>query len=150
MIRKTLNFRERYSVIYDMFRIPMSLCFDSLWRFLEMNEKKKIQYRGVFRHYIRIPLYLMIILAALNVGVYLINVEAGLLVSVGVLFCLLVAVIIYNFQKKSVLNDLVAFANSYSGVEKKLLDNLALSFCHNDFVDRFLFSFCHSKRPPVI
>ena len=75
-------------------------CIDSLWRFFEMNEKKKIQYRGIYRHYFRIPLYLMIILAALNVGVYLINVEAGLLVSVGVLFCLLVAVIIYNFQKK--------------------------------------------------
>ena len=105
-----------------------------------MNEKKKIQYRGIYRHYFRIPLYLMIILAALNVGVYLINVEAGLLVSVGILFCLLVAVIIYNFQKKSVLNDLVAFANSYSGVEKKLLDNLQIPYAVLDTEGKLIWS----------
>ena len=105
-----------------------------------MNEKKKIQYRGVFRHYIRIPLYLMIILAALNVGVYLINIEAGLLVSVGILLCLLVATIIYNFQKKSVLNDLIAFANEYSGVEKKLLDDLQIPYAVLDTEGKLIWS----------
>ena len=93
-----------------------------------MNKNDRLQYRGIFRHYLRIPFYFIILLIALNIGVYLIDVEAGLLVSVGLLLCLFIALILYNYQKKSTLNDLVSFANEYSRLEKSLLDELQIPY----------------------
>ncbi len=93
-----------------------------------MNKNERLQYRGIFRHYLRIPFYFIILLIGLNIGVYLIDMEAGLLVSVGLLLCLFLALILYNFQKKSTLNDLVSFANEYSRLEKSLLDELQIPY----------------------
>ena len=93
-----------------------------------MNKNERLQYRGIFRHYLRIPFYFIILLIGLNIGVYLIDMEAGLLVSVGLLLCLFLALLLYNFQKKSTLNDLVSFANEYSRLEKSLLDELQIPY----------------------
>ena len=105
-----------------------------------MNKNIKLQYKGIFRHYLRIPFYFILLLIAFNIGVYLIHPEAGLLVSVGILCCLFLALILYNYQKKSMLNDLVSFANEYSGLEKSLLDNLQIPYAVLDPSGKLIWS----------
>lgn len=82
--------------------------------------------------FVRWPLYLSILLLVLNVLVYFVSVKAGLLVSLGLLVYIGIAVWLYRRSKPQILNELIAFANQYDQLEKRILEELALPYAIMD------------------
>lgn len=103
-----------------------------------MNDKVKV--KGRMRRYLNWPLYLSILLIALNVPVYMISVKAGMAVSAGVLFYIVAAAVLFRIYRTTVVNDLIAFANQYDVLEKRILEELALPYGVLDSSGRMIWS----------
>lgn len=101
-----------------------------------MNDKLK--FRGSMKHYLRWPLYLTILLVVLNILVYMVSVRAGLLVTIGSVAYMGAALGIYLYHKPVILNDLIAFANQYDALEKRMLEELALPYAIMDTEGRMI------------
>lgn len=82
--------------------------------------------------FVQWPLYLSILLIAMNVLVYLVNVQAGLVVSAGLLIYIGIAALLSRRSKPKIMNELIAFANQYDLLEKRMLDELALPYAVMD------------------
>lgn len=71
-------------------------------------EKEKIS--GSLRSYLRWPLLLSILLIAMNIQLYIINIKCGIIMSAYVIIYLIIAVILYRFRRSTVLRDLVDYS----------------------------------------
>ncbi len=91
-----------------------------------MNEKIKV--KGRMRRYLNWPMYLSVLLIMANVPVYFVSLEAGAVMSAGVLVYLLAAAILMRAYRRNVVNDMVAFANQYDVLEKRILEELAMPY----------------------
>ena len=103
-----------------------------------MNKKFKL--RGHLKHLTRWPLYLTILLIALNVLVYMIDCKAGLVVTLGTLIYAACAVWILLYHRPQMFNDLIAFASQYEVLEKRVLEDLALPYAVMDMEGRMIWS----------
>ena len=102
--------------------------------------KEKLKFRGPLKHYMRTPMYLAVLLLGLNILVYMVNIRAGLLVSLGLAVYILIVLLIYFYHKPMILNDLVAFTTQYNALEKRMLEDLALPFAIIDTNGRMIWS----------
>ena len=103
-----------------------------------MNNKFKL--RGHLKHLTRWPLYLTVLLIALNVLVYMIDCKAGLVVTLGTLIYAACAVGILLYHRPQMFNDLIAFASQYEVLEKRVLEDLALPYAVMDIEGRMIWS----------
>ena len=103
-----------------------------------MNKKFKL--RGHLKHLTRWPLYLTVLLIALNVLVYMIDCKAGLVVTLGTLIYAACAVGILLYHRPQMFNDLIAFASQYEVLEKRVLEDLALPYAVMDIEGRMIWS----------
>ena len=103
-----------------------------------MNKNFKL--RGHLKHLTRWPLYLTILLIALNVLVYMIDCKAGLVVTLGTLIYAVCAVGILLYHRPQMFNDLIAFASQYEVLEKRVLEDLALPYAVMDMEGRMIWS----------
>ena len=103
-----------------------------------MNKNFKL--RGHLKHLTRWPLYLTVLLIALNVLVYMIDCKAGLVVTLGTLIYAACAVGILLYHRPQMFNDLIAFASQYEVLEKRVLEDLALPYAVMDMEGRMIWS----------
>lgn len=103
-----------------------------------MNKNFKL--RGHLKHLTRWPLYLTVLLIALNVLVYMIDCKAGLVVTLGTLIYAACAVWILLYHRPQMFNDLIAFASQYEVLEKRVLEDLALPYAVMDMEGRMIWS----------
>ena len=103
-----------------------------------MNKNFKL--RGHLKHLTRWPLYLTVLLIALNVLVYMIDCKAGLVVTLGTLIYAACAVWILLYHRPQMFNDLIAFASQYEVLEKRVLEDLALPYAVMDIEGRMIWS----------
>ncbi|MCR5279991.1 MAG: DHH family phosphoesterase [Lachnospiraceae bacterium] len=88
--------------------------------------EKKIRLRGKYRQLFIICLVLGLLLAIINVYVYIQSLRAGLVLSAFLVLYLFIVIMSYVLSSKSVLYDLVSFATQYGQVQKQLLRALDL------------------------
>ena len=86
------------------------------------------------------PLILCALLVVLNILVYITDVKAGIVVSVGILIYIGIAVVVLRCHKPFVVYDLIAFANQYDTLEKRILEELALPYAIMDMNGRLIWS----------
>ena len=86
----------------------------------------KLKLKGHLKHLARWPLYLSVLLIALNILVYVINIKAGVVVTMGNILYLVAAVVLLLYHRPLLFNDLIAFASQYEFLEKRVLEELAL------------------------
>ena len=103
-----------------------------------MNNKLKL--RGHMKAFMSWPLILCALLVVLNILVYITDVKAGIVVSVGILIYIGIAVVVLRCHKPFVVNDLIAFANQYDTLEKRILEELALPYAIMDMNGRLIWS----------
>jgi len=89
-----------------------------------MNNKLKL--KGKLRTYLQLPLLLGIMLVAVNLWIYTINIKAGIVLSVFMLIYFVVIIMIIAFAKPGIMNELVSFATEYGQIQKELLKELEL------------------------
>ena len=100
----------------------------------------KLKLKGQLKHLVRWPLYLSILLIALNIVVYVISIKAGILVTLGIILYVGVAVFLLIYQRPRMFNDLIAFASQYEFLEKRVLEELALPYAIMDMQGRMIWS----------
>ena len=103
-----------------------------------MNDKLKL--KGHMKAFMRWPLILSALLIVLNILVYCVSVKAGLVVSAGVLIYVGIAVVVLRCHRPFIVNELIAFANHYDSLEKRILEELALPYAIMDMNGRMIWS----------
>lgn len=94
----------------------------------EKTMKKKMKLRGQLRLYVRWPLYLTILLIAMNICVYFISQDAGLLVTLFVAVYAAAALVLYVYHNPLIYTELVTFATEYGQIQKTLLHELDIPY----------------------
>ena len=100
----------------------------------------KLKLRGHMKAFMSWPLILCALLVVLNILVYITDVKAGIVVSVGILIYIGIAVVVLRCHKPFVVYDLIAFANQYDTLEKRILEELALPYAIMDMNGRLIWS----------
>lgn len=100
--------------------------------------KSKVKIKGRLKRYFMLPMILTILLAFLNVLVYLRDISAGGIFSAFVVLYFLITLLAYLRCKPIVLNEMVNFATQYGTVQKQLLNELEIPYALLDYNGRFL------------
>ena len=82
---------------------------------------KTISLKGRLKQYAVYSIYLGILLLLVNIAIYLLNVTAGVVLSVFVLFYFVVAIWISTVNRKSIIRELVNFATEYGQVQRTVI-----------------------------
>ena len=98
----------------------------------------KVKFKGPMKHFMRWPLYLSVLVVLLDLLVFIVSVKAGILVSVGTVIYIFIAVQLFRYHKPLIINDMIAFANQYDVVEKRMLEELALPYAIMDMEGRMI------------
>ena len=88
--------------------------------------KQKYKLRGCLKTYLQATLILGIILAAVNVGIYFLDIRAGIVVTAFLIVYLSVTCFLRYRNKSMIMNELVSFATQYGQIQRKLLRELEL------------------------
>ena len=91
-----------------------------------MNEN--IKFSGHLNYYLRWPILLSILLLAMNVAVYFVNIKAGTIVSAFVLVYMAIVIFLYFYNRTLILNELISFATKYGQVQKSLMRDFILPY----------------------
>ena len=105
-----------------------------------MKNKTKIRIKGALRTYINVPVYLGILLAIVNLIIYLLDYRAGLILSCFVLLYFAITLYLYLRNKAVVLNELVSFATEYGQIQRQLLRELEIPYALLDESGRIIWS----------
>ncbi len=100
--------------------------------------KKKVILKGQLKRYMRWPLFLTLLLAAVNIPVYLISVWAGVTMSVGLVAYVLAAVGLFSYNSATIDRELIAFASDYGQAQQKMLHELVLPYAIMDEAGKIL------------
>ena len=94
--------------------------------------KSKMKLKGRLKKYMQTSLYLGLLLAVVNLVVYLINVPSGLVVTCFVLLYFAVVLSLQFYNKPVIINELVSFATQYGQIQKVLLRELEIPYAMLD------------------
>ena len=103
-----------------------------------MSDKLKL--KGHMKVFMRWPMILSVLLVITNILVYIINVKAGFVVTLSIFIYIGVAVVVLRCHRPFIVNDLIAFANQYDVLEKRILEELALPYAIMDMNGRMIWS----------
>ncbi len=92
------------------------------------RKRSQVRLKGKLRTYIRAFIYLGVLLAAINVIIYMLDTRAGLIISGYVVLYFALAFTLYGYNKNLIAKELVSFATHYSQVQKALLQELEIPY----------------------
>lgn len=90
--------------------------------------KKNVKLNGQLRLYVRWPLYLTVLLIGMNIWIFLISAQAGMVMAAFVAVYAMVATALYVSNKPMLYTELVSFATHYGQIQKNLLKELILPY----------------------
>ena len=123
-----------------------------------VNTLSKNAIKGTLRSYLRWPIILAVLLIVMNIQIYTIDLLAGLVMSGYVAVYLLIAILLYFFKRKALLQDLVNYAMEFHHRTKVVAKNMELPMAILDVNgtcvwqnDKFLDTFAPDlpKRFPI-
>lgn len=88
--------------------------------------KQKLKLKGKLQTFVHATLLLGLLLVVVDIWIYSIDVKAGIVLSGFVVFYLVMSLILVNFNKSILMNEMVSFATQYGQIQKKLLRDLEL------------------------
>jgi len=89
-----------------------------------MNNRLKI--KGKLRTYLQMPILLGLMLLAVNIWIYTISVQAGVVLSVFLAVYYVIIIMVIALARPGIMNELVSFATEYGQIQKALLKELEL------------------------
>lgn len=98
----------------------------------------EVQFKGKFKSYMKMPFFMIILFAALDVWLYMLDVKAGLVCSVFVAAYIVIVVLVYRHDKPIILNDLIDFATQYGTVQRRLLNEFEIPYVLMDSAGKLL------------
>ncbi|MDO4189044.1 MAG: DHH family phosphoesterase [Lachnospiraceae bacterium] len=93
-----------------------------------MKQQRKIRFKGQINTYVKWPLWLSILLAIFNIGMFFVDVKAGFVMLAFLIVYIVVALILYYKNKNMIISDLINFATHYGQVQRQLLRDLEIPY----------------------
>ena len=90
--------------------------------------KKYIKLKGRIKTYLQFTLYLGALLIVVNLGTYLIDYRAGLLLTCFTIFYFAIVLSALFYNKPLIMNELISFATQYGQIQKRLLRDLEIPY----------------------
>ncbi len=100
--------------------------------------RTKIKVRGVLKTYLRWPIFLSLLLVCMNISIYMIDQKAGMVTIGFVCLYIVIVMLLYFFNRPSIIGELVRYAADYGQVQKQLLKEMALPYAVLDYEGRLL------------
>ncbi len=97
---------------------------------------RRLRLGGSLKRYLFWPVLLTGLLLCANLSIYVINKEAGIVMSAFVLAYFLIAVSLYYLNRHKLAAELVRYAMDYGQIQKRLLKELALPYAILDVEGR--------------
>lgn len=88
--------------------------------------KKRIRLKGRIKIYIQASLFLGILLALVNAIICTIDIRAGLLLAIFIIFYFIIVCILFFYNGPIIMNELISFATQYGQIQRRLLRDLEL------------------------
>lgn len=96
---------------------------------MKNSVKQRVKLKGRIRTYLQFGFYLGFLLVLVDIGLFMIDIKAGLLTLGYIILYFLITTIMYFNNKPLVVNELVSFATEYGQIQRKLLRELDLPYC---------------------
>lgn len=93
-----------------------------------MNDNNKIKFAGRLKSYMIWPILLSLLLIAMNVVMYFIQVTAGIWFTVCVGIYVVIVLSMYFRSRPKIMNEMITFAAEYGQVQKRLLQDLEIPY----------------------
>lgn len=90
--------------------------------------KKNVKFKGQLKLYMQWPMFLILLLLAMNVAMYALEIKAGILMSIFVCIYIVIVAVLYYYNKQILVNELINFATGYGQIQKKLLQELEIPY----------------------
>lgn len=90
--------------------------------------KRNIELKGNLNTYLKWPMLMSILFIILNIIIFFINVNIGLLMTFFVIIEVIISIVIYRYSHGKILADLVSFGSDYAQVQKQLLHELSIPY----------------------
>ena len=90
--------------------------------------KKNVKFKGQLKLYMQWPMFLILLLLAMNAAMYALDIKAGILMSIFVCIYTAIVVVLYYYNKQILINELINFATGYGQIQKKLLQELEIPY----------------------
>ena len=103
-----------------------------------MNDNNKIKFAGRLKSYMIWPILLSLLLIAMNVVMYFIQVTAGIWFTVCVGIYVVVVLSMYFRSRPKIMNEMITFAAEYGQVQKRLLQDLEIPYVVMDMQGKLL------------
>ena len=85
------------------------------------------------RSYLRWPLMLSLLLAAVNLHIYTLDIQIGILMTIYVILYIIIAVLLFFYKRKALLGDLVQYAIRFNRTVNRLANDLDLPIAITDW-----------------
>ena len=102
--------------------------------------KKRIKLKGHIKTYIQFTIYLGILLAVIDIAMFLIDLRAGLLLSGFTAVYFIITLSLYFYNKPILMNELVSFATEYGQIQRKLLREMDLPYALLDDLGKVIWT----------
>ncbi|MFI3207897.1 MAG: DHH family phosphoesterase [Eubacteriales bacterium] len=89
---------------------------------------RNVKFKGQLKLYMQWPAIMSILLLAMNIWMYRINLHAGILMSIFIVVYLIVVAILYFYNREIIVADLMEFAAQYGEVQNQLLKELDIPY----------------------
>ncbi len=90
--------------------------------------KDNVRFKGRLGMYMRWPLLMSLLLVALNIWMYIIDRNAGGMMTVFVLVYIVIVAALYFYNRSRIFEDLVEFAMQYQSVQNSLLKEMSVPY----------------------
>lgn len=94
----------------------------------KVREQQKVRLKGRLKRYVRWPIFMAVLLIAVNICIYRIDKRAGTILFAFVLIYIMGVGILYLYSRSLIMKDLVEFAAQYGIVQNTLLKELAVPY----------------------
>lgn len=88
--------------------------------------KNSIKLKGMLKKYLQTSVYLGILLVLVNLGIYVIDYRAGLILTCFAIFYFAIVLSLLLYNKPIIMNELISFATQYGQIQRRLLRDLDL------------------------
>ncbi len=90
--------------------------------------KQKAKLTGSLKAYLRWPVYLSLILIGMTISIFMVNTDAGLIMSVYLGLYLILALVIYFRKRSTILREIVQYSANYNSIQNKLLKQMVVPY----------------------
>lgn len=90
--------------------------------------KNKIKLKGILKSYISISVYLGVLLCAVDLAVWCLDVKSALVMTAFTVFYFLILFFFSRNNKPIIMNELISFATEYGQIQRQLLRELEVPY----------------------